>query len=113
MPIEEIYSGSANLGGELSLTTNTAGPDVDTTAGVYQIFLELELTNIAELDIRIYEKARSGDTQRVTHAWSIGVVDNNYPIATWVSPFITLMHGWDATADSSNNTIAWSIRRAY
>ena len=43
------------------MTTDTSGPDVDTTDGVFQIFLDLsDMVAGDELQIRIYEKVRSG-----------------------------------------------------
>jgi hypothetical protein len=42
MAISEAFSGSETVSTtEWSLTTDTAGPDVDTTDGIYQAFLTL------------------------------------------------------------------------
>lgn len=112
MAIAELYSGTEAIGTtEHSLTTDTAGPDVDTTAGVYQCFLDnSDMIAADELQFRVYEKVRSGDTQRIV--WQetfVGV--QSTPI--WVSPSLILMHGWDMTLDAIAGTITvnWSIRQ--
>ena len=92
------------------MTTDTSGPDVDTTDGVFQIFLDLsDMVAGDELQIRIYEKVRSGDTQRIVAQWSVFGAQAD-PI--WVSLALILMHGWDATLDAIAGTITvlWSIR---
>lgn len=112
MPIAELYSGTEAIGAtEHSLTTDTAGPDVDTTDGIYQVFLDVsDMVAGDALAITIYEKVRAGDTQRIV--WQeilVGV--QSTPI--WVSPSIILMHGWDVTLDAIAGTITvlWSIRQ--
>lgn len=114
MAITELYSGTEAVAGtEWSCTTDTAGPDVDTTDGVFQVFLDVsDMVAGDELQIRIYEKCRSGDTQRI--AWQdtlIGV--QSTPI--YVTPSLILMHGWDVTlkqiAGTANITVLWSIRQ--
>ena len=111
MAISELYSGTEAVSTtEHSMTTDTAGPDVDTTDGVFQIFLDLsDMVAGDELQIRIYEKVRSGDTQRIVAQWSVFGAQAD-PI--WVSPALILMHGWDATLDAIAGTITvlWSIR---
>jgi len=111
MAISELYSGTEAVSTtEHSMTTDTSGPDVDTTDGVFQIFLDLsDMVAGDELQIRIYEKVRSGDTQRIVAQWSVFGAQAD-PI--WVSPALILMHGWDATLDAIAGTITvlWSIR---
>ena len=116
MAISEAYSGTEAVGTtEHSLTADAAysGATPITTDGVYQVFLDVS-DMVAEdvLQIRIYEKCRSGDTQRVVYQAILGGVQAQ-PI--WVSPSLVLMHGWDVTLDKldgSGNTatILWSIR---
>jgi hypothetical protein len=112
MAITELYSGTEAIGTtEWSLTTDTGGPDSDTTDGVFQVFLDVsDMIAGDELQIRIYEKCRSGDTQRIVYqATLIGA--QSEPI--WVSPSLILMHGWDVTCDAIAGTITvlWSIRQ--
>lgn len=113
MAVTELYSGTEAISTtEWSCTTDTAGPDADTTAGCFQVFLDLnDMVAGDELQIRIYEKVRSGDTQRIVYeAVLVGV--QGAPV--WVSPALMLMHGWDVTLDALAGTITvnWSIRQA-
>lgn len=112
MPIAELYSGTKAVDTtEWSLTTDSAGPDVDTTDGVFQVFLDVsDMIAGDELQIRVYEKARSGDTQRVVYECSLFGVQG---LPIWVSPSLILLHGWDVTLDALVGTITvlWSIRQ--
>lgn len=112
MAIAELYTGSEAVSTtEHSMTTDTAGPDVDTTDGIFQIWLDLsDMVAGDELQIRVYEKVRSGDTQRIVYQSSLFGAQAD-PI--WVSPSLILLHGWDATLDAIAGTITvlWSIRQ--
>ena len=93
------------------MTTDTAGPDVDTTDGIFQIFLDVsDMVAGDELQIRVYEKCRSGDTQRIVYQSSLFGAQAD-PI--FVLPSLMLLHGWDATLDAIAGTITvlWSIRQ--
>lgn len=107
------YTGSETVSTtEWSLTTDTAGPDAQTTVGLYQLFLDLSALVVGNtLQIRVYEKVISGGTQRVVAEWIINgpVAD---PIWTHGTP-IPLMWGWDFTLDmtaGSDAAVTWSIR---
>lgn len=81
-----------------------------TTDGIYQLFLDVsDMVAGDQLQIRIYEKCRSGDTQRIAYQSILSGVQAD-PI--WVSPSLILLHGWDMTADALAGTITvlWSIR---
>lgn len=111
MAIAELYAGSAAIGAtEWSLTTNTSGPDTDTTDGVFQVFLDTSDMVIGDqLRIRIYEKVQSTSTQRIIYeAILTGTMAD-----TWVSPSLILLHGWDVTciALAGTITVEWSIRQ--
>lgn len=112
MAIAELYSGTEAVGAtEHSCTTDTAGPDSDTTDGVFQVFLDVsDMVAGDQLQVRIYEKVRSGDTQRVVYQAILTGAQSD-PI--WVSPSLVLMHGWDVTLDALAGTITvnWSIRQ--
>jgi len=112
MPITELYSGTEAVGAtEHSLTTDTAGPDADTTDGIIQAFLDVsDMIAGDQLQIRIYEKVRAGDTQRIVHQ---AVLTGAQSDPIWVSPSLILMHGWDVTCDALAGTITvnWSIRQ--
>lgn len=112
MAITELYSGTEAVGTtEWSCTTDTAGPDADTTDGVFQVFLDVsDMVAGDQLQVRIYEKVRSSDTQRIV-LQQILTGAQSEPI--WVSPSLILMHGWDVTLDALAGTITvnWSIRQ--
>ena len=111
MAISEVYAGTEAVAGtEWSLTTDTAGPDSDTTDGVFQTFLDVSALVAGNvLQIRLYEKCRGGDTQRLAHEW---ILDVPQASPLWISDSFLLMHGWDFTlkALSGTITVLWSIR---
>ena len=112
MAITELYSGTEAVGTtEWSCTTDTAGPDADTTDGVIQVFLDVsDMIAGDQLQIRVYEKVLSSSTQRIVYQ-AILTGAQSEPI--WVSPSLIMMHGWDVTLDALAGTITvdWSIRQ--
>jgi hypothetical protein len=112
MAISEAFAGSEAVSTtEHSCTTDTAGPDVETSDGIFQVFLDVsDMIAGDQLQIRIYEKVQSSDTQRVCYQ-SILTGAQAEPI--WVSPSLILLHGWDVTLDALAGTITvtWSIRK--
>jgi hypothetical protein len=112
MAITELYTGTEAVSTtEHSLTTDSSGPDADTTDGVFQAFLDVaDMVAGDELEIKVYEKARSGDTQRLIETW---VLNGAQSAPLWVSPSLILMHGWDFTVKATAGTITvnWSIRQ--
>lgn len=82
-----------------------------TDDGVYQIFLDVsDMVTGDELQIRVYEKVRSGDTQRILMQSNL-IGPQSPPL--WISPSLILLHGWDVTLDAISGTITvnWSIRK--
>lgn len=114
MAITEAFSGTEAVSTtEWSLTTDTSYADTDaqTDDGIYQLFLDVsDMVLGDQLQIRLYEKCRSGDTQRVVEEW---VLEHDQTEDIWVSPSVILMHGWDWTLDALAGTITvlWSIRK--
>jgi hypothetical protein len=112
MAISEAFSGSEAVSTtEHSLTTDTAGPDADTTDGVYQVFLDLsDMVAGDQLQIRVYEKVLSSSTQRVVYE---AILSGAQAQPVWVSPSLILLHGWDVTlrALAGTITVDWSIRK--
>lgn len=114
MAISEAYNGSATI-----TTTEYSCPNAGnynsangiTDDGVYQVFLDT--ANMAfgdQYQIRVYEKCRSGDTQRVIYE----AILTGTMAATWVSPSLILLHGWDVTLKKlagTDRAINWSIRK--
>ena len=114
MAITVAFSGSEAVSTtEHSMTTDTAGPDAETSDGVFQLFLGL--TDMAvgdELQVRIYEKVLSSSTQRIVYQQNISGKLGVFG-AGFVFPALVLMHGWDMTLDAISGTIdiEWSIRK--
>lgn len=114
MAISEHAAGSQALDNatEWSMTTDTAGPDADTTDGVYQLFVDTnDMANGDIVRFRLYEKVGSASTQRI--AWEAILRDAQIE-PVFVSPSFILMHGWDFTAimlSATNYTCDWSIRK--
>lgn len=113
MAITEVFAGSETVSTtEWSLTTDTAGPDVETSDGVFQAFLDVNALAFGdEFQFRVYEKAQAADTQRVVYtAYICGAQAD--PI--FVIPALVLMNGWDMTLKKlagTDRTITWSIRK--
>jgi hypothetical protein len=83
--------------------------DAETDDGVLQVFLDTaDMVAGDQLQIRIYEKVQSGTTQRVIYE----AVLTGTMAQTWVSPALTVCHGWDVTLDALAGTITvyWSLR---
>jgi len=112
MAIAELYSGTHAVDTtEWSCTTDTAGPDADTTDGVFQAFLDIsDMIAGDQLQVRIYEKARSGDTQRIVYE---AILTGAQAQPIWAAPSLVLLHGWDITLKALAGTITvnWSIRQ--
>lgn len=109
----EAFTGTETVSTtEHSLTTDTAGPDVDTTSGIFQAFLDLNaLAAGDEFIFKVYEKVRTGDTQRLVYtATFLGA----QATPVWVSPTLILGVGWDMTLDKvagTDRAINWRISR--
>ena len=111
MAISEAYSGTASISTtEFSCPNNSTTLTPVTADGVYQVFLDTsDMVEGDQLQIRIYEKCRSADTQRIIYE----AVLTDTMAVTWVSPSLILLHGWDLTLDALAGTITvnWSIRQ--
>ena len=102
---------------EHSMATDTTydSGDAQTTDGSLQIWLDVNAMVYGDrLRVRLYEKARSGDTQRITHEWIL-TATQQFPL--WFSPIVPVMHGWDATIETladaaSGIAVNWSLRLA-
>lgn len=96
---------------EHSLTTDTAGPDADTTAGVFQAFLDLNAVAAGDtFRFAVYETvATSGGTQREIYSAEFTGAQAS-PI--WASPTLVLGVGWDFTVvkiSGTDRAIVWRI----
>lgn len=113
MAISELFANTRAVDTtEWSLAANNSYDtgDAQTTDGVIQVYLDVSDMVLGDvLQIRFYEKARSGDTQRVVQEWILRDVQGS---GVWVSPSFIVMHGWDWSLDALAGTITvnWSIR---
>lgn len=111
MALQEYETGSQTATIDVEHTLNATA--VETTPGVYQFFIDLaNMVSGDSVVIRVKEKARSGDTQRV-------VIYRPYHGAQteplFVSPSLHLRHGWAVTLEQTDGTgraFPWSIRRS-
>jgi hypothetical protein len=104
------------LSGSQTATINTehnlsANPEVE--SGVFQVFIDVANLVAGDfVEIRVKEKARSGDTQREVFVATVAGVQAS---PMWVSPPLILMHGWAVTLKQTEGTgraFPWSIRAA-
>ncbi len=98
---------------EWSMTTDSSGPDVDTTTGVFQAFIDFSaLAAGDEFQFAIYEKCLDASaTQRAVFKASIAEVQST-PI--YVSSALFLGIGWDMTLKKiagTDRSITWRIAK--
>lgn len=110
MPITEHESNSQTCTLTTEHVLNSTTPE--TTDGVFTLVLDVsQLVNGETLVVKVKEKARSGDTQRLLHAFSI-VGAQSEPL--WMVTFGPVLHGWDVTITQTGGTgraIPWSLRK--
>lgn len=114
MAIAELYSGSATISTtEISLVSGTSTTQSITTDGIYQVFLDLNaMANGDSFELRIKEKTRAADTQRIVYLMNFANAQTSQPNAC--TPSLILMHGWDITIikiAGTDRAIPWSIRQ--
>lgn len=113
MAITEAFTGTETVTTtEWSLTTDTSGPDVETSDGVFQCFVDLNALVAGDsFQFRVYEKVLGASTQRLVYEANFTNVQGS-PV--WVSPSLVLMNGWDMTllkTAGTDRSIDWSIRK--
>lgn len=107
----EAFTGTETVGTtEHSMTTDTAGPDTDTTTGIFQAFVDLNAVAAGDVfEFKAYEKVRTGDTQRLVYSAQFAGAQ---AMPVWVSPTLVLGIGWDMTLKKISGTdraINWRI----
>ncbi len=111
MAVTEHETGSQTATLATEHTLNTTTPE--TTDGAFMLVVDVaNLVNDEELTLRIKEKARSGDTQRLLWTTTVKHIQS-HPLIT--SPPMILLHGWDMTLEQNGGTgraFPWSIRKA-
>lgn len=106
-----LYANGSQTCTTLTEHVLTAAPE--TTAGAYQLMLDLDDLTVGEsLKIRIKEEVRnSSATQRVV--WYDSVANVQGEEKAWVSPVLMLLNGWDMSIEAVGTpVIPWSIRKA-
>lgn len=111
----EAYSGTETVGTtEHSLTTDSAGPDTDTTAGAYQCWLDVSAIAAGSVfEWRLYEKVKAGEAQKLADVATFTGGSNR--TAVWRSPTDLLGVGWDMTLvkiTGADCAIPWRISKA-
>jgi hypothetical protein len=109
----EAFTGTETVGTtEWSMTTDTSGPDVEATAGVFQAFLDLNAVAAGDtFEFKVYEKVRTGDTQRAVYSARFA---GGQGTPVWVSPTLILGVGWDMTLKKiagTDRAINWRISK--
>jgi hypothetical protein len=103
---------------EWSMTANTAGPNVCTTAGCFQAFVDLSaLAGSDVYELNIYEKVLSAGSQKLVSSVSFSgavAVDaaGTRSIAVPVTPTLMLGIGWDMTlvkVQGTDRSLSWRI----
>lgn len=98
---------------ELSLITGTSTLTVQTTAGAFQLFID-PVANMAKGDvfaIYVYEKVRSGGTQRLVFSARL----NGTQDEAFVAPTLMLLNGWSMSMKKiagTDRAFDTSIRKA-
>ena len=96
---------------EHSMTTDTAGPDTETSDGIFQAFVDLNALAAGDsFEFKAYETvATSGGTQRLVYSARFA---HTQSMPVWVSPTLVLGVGWDMTLKKISGTdraINWRI----
>jgi hypothetical protein len=108
MAISEHGSGSQTC----TVTTEHTLTGAESEDGIFQFVLDTaNLVAGDVLEVRVKEKARSSDTQRLAYMDTLSGVQGE-PL--WMSPSMILMHDWDFSIKQTAGTgraIPWSIRQ--
>lgn len=109
----EAFTGTETVGTtEWSMTTDTSGPDADTTEGVFQPFLDLNALAAGDTFLfAVYEKVRTGDTQRKIYTAEF---TGAQATKIWSGPSLVLGVGWDMTllkVAGTDRAINWRISK--
>jgi hypothetical protein len=115
MPITEAFANTEAVGAtEWSLPRDAAysAASPQTDDGVYQLWLDVsDMVTGDELRIRIYEKVRAADTQRIVYQRTLVGPQTESAV---VSPSLILLHGWDCsclTVAGGTIVVNFSIRK--
>lgn len=112
MAITVSHTGTATIStAEYSLVANSTTLASNTTAGVYQVFIDTSAMAAGdEYEIQVKEKVLSAGSQLPIYK---AVLDGAQG-SPFVLPTLVLLLGWDVTMDQIAGTaraISWSIRK--
>lgn len=109
-----LYSGSNSISGtEFSITLNsTSGaPAAKTDKGTISLVLDVNAMLAGDqFEVKLYDKCRSGDTQRLIDHW---VLTGAQAWPLFITPPLMLGEGWDFTVKKltgTDRTIVSSVR---
>ena len=110
--IAAFASTGTSIGTITSMVTNTAGPDSETTDGLFQPFVLIPAaaTPADIFEINYYETVNA--TQLIV--WT-GTVRGQGAVFGWAGPAMMLGVGWDMTiakASGTDRTLLWHINKA-
>jgi hypothetical protein len=115
MPITARYEDTGTTIGstEYSLCADSNGVSAQTDDGCYEAWIDFNAITYGadEFEIKVYEKVRSGGTQRVV----LGPISVFKPEVVRL-PSLLLIHGYDYTVkklQGTDRSITWSIRRVF
>lgn len=107
--ITAAFNGSAVTIGstEWSLTTNTAGPDNETSTGIFQADIDTNAVQVGDVfEINVYKKILSGGSARNIYKATFSVGE-----AVQTPPF-TMVYGWDMTIkkiSGNDRAFDWTV----
>lgn len=113
MAISTAFYGNNSISTtEFSLTANSTSLGSNTSAGIYQCFIDFaNLTVSEQYEFKVYEQVSNTSAQRVVYrSYAAGV--QAQPI--FASPSLVLMNGWEMSLDKlagTDRNIVWSIRK--
>ena len=100
---------------ELSLVSGTSTLQTITTAGIYQVFLDLSALAAGDaFELKIKEAAVSGGAQKVLLKETFAPNGGAFSTPLYASPALQLMNGWDVTMvkiQGTDRAIPYSIRQ--
>lgn len=112
MAITEHATGTRTAGTPPEASFTALGTSADTTDGVFQFFVNcINLANGDTIEIQLLEKVVSAGTAQIVYEATVSNVQDE-PI--WVSPAVTLLHGWTFQIRQTLGTarsFEWSQRK--
>jgi hypothetical protein len=110
----EAFNGNPTVGTtEYFLASASTTKTKQTTAGVYQLFLDVNaLAKNDVFEVKVTDEARAADTvEQVAYRATLWGVKTS---KVWVSPALALMNGWEFSLDKlagTDRAIPFSVRK--